>query len=208
MIISRAERMRILVTCFEPFDDSSVNTSQECCRLLPDHIGHIEVTKLTLPVSFARAPQCAADVISEIRPDAVLSLGQAPRDQVCLERVALNLILTSKPDNDGNCPNCQRLIADSFDGVFTIVDVDLLQKRLASCGHTVRVSNSAGLYVCNALYFKLLAQFPNLPILFVHIPKTINFAAQENQIASITPQRVTQVISDILKIMCHTRRAY
>lgn len=191
--------MKILVTCFEPFGDCTLNSSMECCRLLSTRIGSKEVVKQILPVSFARAPQKAAEAILKINPDAVICTGQAPRDKVCLERVALNLIHTSRPDNDGVCPKHQRIATDQPDGIFTNVDVDMLQEKLARACDTTRISNSAGLYVCNALYFHLLAHFPNLPVLFVHIPETVTYYEEENRSGTITSKQVVNILTEIIK---------
>jgi len=44
-----------IVTGFEPFHGDKSNPSWDAVQLLPDHIDHIKLVKLKLPVSYARS---------------------------------------------------------------------------------------------------------------------------------------------------------
>lgn len=156
--------MNILLTAFEPFGGRSSNVSHQMMQALP----HIEgLTKMVLPVSFRRAPAMAVEAVERVKPDLVISLGEAPsRAAVCIERVALNLMHTRTADNDGFSPRQQSIVPGGPDGIFTPVDVDALAAQL-DC----TVSNSAGLYVCNTLYYTLLHRYRHsIPSVFVHFP--------------------------------------
>ncbi|MDE7135406.1 MAG: pyroglutamyl-peptidase I [Muribaculaceae bacterium] len=157
--------MKVLVTYFEPFGDDSINSSEECAKLLPE-----DIETLRLPVSFRRAPQLAITRVEELRPDMVICLGQAVRPVIALERIAINMANAAKPDNDGYCPHSEHIVSGGSDGIFTTYDVDSLAARLRDSGYPCQVSNSAGTYVCNALYYLLLQR--GIPALFVHLPLT------------------------------------
>lgn len=149
--------MKIFFTAFEPFGGRISNVSAQLLEQLPG-------PKALLPVSFRRAPVLALEAVERERPDLVICLGEAAsRTEICLERVALNLMHAQKPDNDGYRPQHQRIIPDAPDGIFTPIDVDTLAAATGSI-----VSNSAGLYVCNALYYTLLHH--RIPTLFIHLP--------------------------------------
>lgn len=169
--------MKVLVTYFEPFGDDSINSSEECAKLLPGNID-----KLRLPVSFRCAPQLAIKRVEELRPDVVICLGQAVRSVIALERIAVNTANAVKPDNDGYCPHSEHIVSGGADGIFTTYDVDTLAARIQDNGCPCQVSNSAGTYVCNALYYHLLQR--GIPALFVHLPLT---PAQARTRSTVTP---------------------
>ena len=165
--------MRVLITGFEPFGGESVNPSGMLAEMLAEGVDGCEVTSRILPVSFRRAPLLAREAIEEIHPDAVLCLGQAGGiDTIHLERRGVNLANAKSPDNDGARPLQQPLIEGAAAHLDTLFPIDTLAARLQHAGHPVTISDSAGLYVCNALYFTLLHHYPSLPILFIHLPYT------------------------------------
>ena len=89
--------MRILLTAFEPFGGAETNISQAVLEGV-----HAEVIKILLPVSFRDAPIVLQQAIREYHPDIVLLLGQCGEEEkIRLERFAVNLMDSSKGDNDG-----------------------------------------------------------------------------------------------------------
>lgn len=162
--------MRILVTCFEPFGRDAVNASREAVGLLPDIVGGHRLEKCVLPVSFVRSPEALARACSEVSPDMILMTGQAPRSEVCLERIAVNWAISSGTDNDGLRATGERIYPGAPDGLFTPLPVDSLASSLSGRGLPARVSNSAGTFVCNRLYYEALHRCAVIPSLFVHVP--------------------------------------
>lgn len=183
--------MRILLSAFQPFGSDLVNAAQIAVDGVAGHIGSHDITKVTVPVSFGRAPLVVEAAIDEVRPDAVVMVGQAPRRAVCLERVALNLMRAKNADNDGFRPIGLPVIADGPAAYFTAVDIDTIVERLQTRGMSVQVSNTAGLYVCNALYYNVLHSHQHTPVLFIHVPKADTLSAGEA--AAI----ITAVISEL-----------
>ena len=81
--------MRLLITAFDPFGGERVNAAAEAVSALPDRIGTVELTKLTVPTEFRRCAAVVAAVVDELLPDAVLCVGQAAgRTDLTPERVA------------------------------------------------------------------------------------------------------------------------
>ena len=93
---------KLLITGFDPFGGESVNPSWEAVKLLPEKIGAFEVTKLQIPTKFSLAAQEILYVAKELKPDVILSVGQAGgRDSITPEVVAINLREASIADNAG-----------------------------------------------------------------------------------------------------------
>jgi len=161
---------RILVTGFKPFLGESINPSALILRELKN--SDAEVETLLLPVSFENAFATLQNHWDSHGPyEGLLMLGQAgERSAICLERVAINWLEASSPDEDGVLPPVgpvmesapSAYISDFFPGAWA--------EALNKLG-PVQVSHSAGAYVCNALYFQTLHHFPqDVAALFTHVP--------------------------------------
>ena len=170
--------MRVLVTAFEPFGRAETNITQSILSQLPDSIADWAIEKVCLPVSFKRAPIVLREVIATFSPDLVIMLGQCPSgENIRLERFAMNMMDSLKADNDGYCPSEQVIYSNAPVAYRTPINIKTIVHHLQEEKLPVVVSNSAGLYVCNRVYYEALHLQQNA--LFVHIPKNfdINTAA-------------------------------
>ena len=170
--------MRVLVTAFEPFGGADSNITQSVLSLLPDSIADWAIEKVCLPVSFKRAPIVLREAIATFSPDLVIMLGQCPSgENIRLERFAMNMMDSQKADNDGYCPSEQVIYSNAPLAYRTPINIKTIVHHLQEEKLPVVVSNSAGLYVCNRVYYEALHLQQNA--LFVHIPKNfdINTAA-------------------------------
>ena len=96
---------KLLITGFEPFGGEKINPSWEAVKLLPDKIGDFELNKIEIPVVFGKAAKTVIKKAEEIKPDAIICVGQAGgRTGVTPEMVAINLRFASITDNEGNQP--------------------------------------------------------------------------------------------------------
>ena len=169
--------MRILITGFEPFGGDAVNSSQETMKAVAcDEFDDIEVVTGILPVSFKRVEKAICGLINETEPDVVIMLGLSGKsDCIKIERVALNLMDSSKGDNDGYIPDEETICPDASPAYFTQMLVKNLRDCLVHKGIPAMVSNSAGLYVCNRTYFAALHHIAttgrNTKAVFIHLPK-------------------------------------
>ncbi len=168
---------RVLVTGFGPFDGQSVNASWLAVEQLPTRwSGPEELIVRELPVSFRGARQVLRAAVAELEPDLVVSVGEAGgRGAVGLERVAVNVIDARIPDVDGSAPVDVPVIAGAPAAFFSTLPVKSCAAAVRETGVPVEVSNTAGLYVCNATFYALqhlLAPRPQVRSGFVHVPRT------------------------------------
>ena len=160
--------VRILVTAFEPFGGSDTNISQRVLDAI-----QADVAKLLLPVSFRRAPEVLNEAIGLLQPDVIIAMGQAAEgDKIRLERLAINMMDSAKGDNDGYLPDEELICPEAPLALKTTLPVKPLCADCINAGLPTMVSNSAGLYVCNRIYFEALRHTTNS--LFVHIPKNMD----------------------------------
>ena len=164
--------MRILITSFEPFGGAVTNITQDILSALPCNIGKAEVIKHCLPVSFQRAPIALREIITEHTPDMLLLLGQCPNgENIRLERFAINMMDSQKADNDGYCPSEEQIYPGAPLAYRTPINIKTIANQLQEQQLPVAISNSAGLYVCNRVYYEALHLHQRA--IFVHVPKNM-----------------------------------
>ena len=165
--------MLILITAFEPFGGAENNITQSVLSLLPDSVADWAIEKVCLPVSFKRAPIMLREAIATYSPDLVIILGQCPAgENIRLERFAINMMDSTKGDNDGYIPSEETIYALQPLALLTPLPVKDLVRLCTDNVQSVQVSHSAGLYVCNRVYYEALYLQQNA--LFVHIPKNFD----------------------------------
>lgn len=163
--------MPILITAFSPFGGDALNASQEILNALPETIGGVRLEKRLLPVSFRSASRLALEAAERLHPEAIVCLGQAAgRDAVTPERVAVNLMDASMPDNDGFQPVDEPVIPNAPAAYFSTLPVKAMVEAMQRVGAPARLSDTAGTYVCNALMFAMLHQTKDVPCGFIHVP--------------------------------------
>ena len=163
----------LLATCFEPFGGEETNASARALGLLPERIGDWSIVKQELPVVFGQAGERCCSLIDVLRPDAVLMLGQAAgRKAVTPELAARNLRWGRIPDNAGRSPKGEPVIPGGEDALFATLPVEDMTEAIKAAGVPGSLSASAGLYVCNDLYYQVLHQLrgTGIPAAFVHVP--------------------------------------
>ena len=167
--------MTILVTAFDPFGGEEVNNSMKVLEALPDRVGGAKLIKRILPTVFGLSARLAQEAAEKLRPDAVVCLGQAAgRKAVTPERVAINLMDASRPDNAGNRPEDEPVIPGGPAAYFSTLPVKAMAAAVRESGVPAAVSCTAGTYVCNSLMYAMLhdaaGKRPDLPCGFVHVP--------------------------------------
>ena len=166
--------MRILITGFEPFGGQSINPSWEVARALDGlHLPQAQVQAIQLPCVFAQAAAQLVRALDEIQPDTVLALGQAEgRSDISLERVAINIMDARIADNAGAQPIDQPVVADGPAAHFSTLPIKLLVARLRAAGFPASVSQTAGTFVCNQVFYALQHALAGRALRsgFVHLP--------------------------------------
>jgi pyroglutamyl-peptidase len=163
---------RALLTAFEPFGEREVNSSERVlAQLRDDAPAGVELHTAVLPVSFTRAWPTLRSSADRVQPDAVVLLGQAARrTRVEVERVAVNIADTTTPDNDGARPSGEQVVAGGPPAHLATAPVQELVVRMRAAGVPAGVSDSAGTYVCNHVYYLALQHLRPRPVVFVHLP--------------------------------------
>ena len=179
--------MKILVTGFEPFGNSSLNSSQMLVDSLAQmNFSSVECQAAILPVDQERGPASLLAAVESCQPDTVLSFGLAMgRAKISLERVALNLMDYRIPDNAGNQASDQPIIPGGPAAYFSTLPVRRLFNSLQENGIPVELSLSAGAYLCNQVFYFLLHEITihQKPIRagFIHLPALPKQAAESQQ---------------------------
>jgi pyroglutamyl-peptidase len=147
----------LLVTGFEPFGGERVNPSADVARALHGRtIGSAPVVGVVLPCVFGAAIDAMRTALDTHRPQLVLALGLAAgREGFTLERIAINLADTRIADNADAQPIDVPVIARGPAAYFTTLPIKVMVSALREAGHTAAVSNSAGTFVCNHVFYGL-----------------------------------------------------
>ncbi len=169
--------MTILLTAFDPFGGEGENASQRALEALPEDIPGARLEKLLLPTVFRASGELAIRAAEGIRPDAILSLGQAGgRRALTPERIAVNLMDARIPDNAGFRPADEPVVPGGPAAYFSTLPVKAMVRGMEAAGVPAMVSNSAGTFVCNSLMYTLLhwafSRSPHTRCGFLHLPLT------------------------------------
>ena len=158
--------MKALVTGFDAFGGDKVNPSSLAVGRLKKRIGGIVVHTAELPTSYAQSAERAARRRStKVQPDIVLCVGQAGgRTELCLERVAINVQDARIRDNDGKQPIDRPVVKDGPAAHFATLPIKACVAEMRKAGLPAAVSNTAGTFVCNHIFYALMDIAPSHPI--------------------------------------------
>lgn len=166
----------VLLTAFEPFDGHQVNASWLAAeQVARTWSADTPLVVELLPVSFARAPAVLAEALARHTPAVVLATGEAGgRARVGVERVAVNVVDATIPDADGWQPVDEPVLPGGPVGHWSGLPVRACVDAVARTGLPVEVSGTAGGYVCNAVFYHLMAAVEGTDVRagFVHLPRT------------------------------------
>lgn len=187
----------ILLTGFEPFGDHSTNPSAEAVRLAAEVLSQrgIRARAEILPVTFEGSSMALEHLVKGSGPERdqeqeqsqewelIVCVGVAGgRDKVSLERVAINVDDARIPDNDGAAPVDEPIVPGGPAAYFSRLPLKRGLLAIQDTGVPVEVSNSAGTYVCNHVFYELmhlLRNRPDVPAGFVHVPVAKNISEHD-----------------------------
>ena len=167
--------MKVLVTGFTPFGGEQINPSWEAVKHLPERIGEMTITKREIPTEFDAACAALRAAMDELRPDAVLSVGQyGGANGIRVERVAVNLRDARIADNAGAKPVDEPAVPGAPDAYFATLPTRRIIEKLRERDIPAQLSYSAGTFVCNNLLYCALHEsaqkFLATRCGFVHVP--------------------------------------
>ncbi|MCQ4041955.1 pyroglutamyl-peptidase I [Streptantibioticus rubrisoli] len=167
---------RVLLTGFEPFGGERVNPSwQAVWRLAAAPPDGCDATAVQLPCVFGAALDTLRAAVERTDPEVVVCVGQAGgRADLTVERMAVNVNDAVIPDNAGRQPIDAPVVGGGPVGYFATLPVKACVAAARTAGVPASVSQTAGTYVCNHVFYGLMhliaTQRPAVRGGFVHIP--------------------------------------
>lgn len=200
----------ILLTGFDPFAGESINPSWEAVRALDgEYIHGHRIVAHRLPVAFDASRTLLDELIASINPALVLCVGQAGgRAQLSIERVAINIADARIPDNSGDCPIDAPLVDGAPAAYFSNLPIKAMLDGLRAAGIPAEISQTAGTYVCNAVFYGLMHGLQARAGVrggFVHIPYLPLQAAAHPGAPSLSQDIVVAALRIILGVAVTTR---
>lgn len=194
----------ILLTGFAPFGGETGNPSWDAVVPLGGkRIGGHRIVVRQLPVEFGASLQVLQSAIRESKPALVLCMGLAGgRAQVSLERVAINVDDARIPDNADACPIDTPIVADGPAAYFTTLPIKAMLVALRAAGIPAEVSQTAGTYVCNHVFYGLMHALrarPGVRAGFIHVPYAPDQAARHPGAPSLPVEAVTAALRIALR---------
>ncbi len=170
-----ANSKKILLTGFEPFGGSTVNPSISACRRLEGkRVDGFEIVVGEIPLRFHEIRSAIEEHIARLDPAAVICTGQSSRALISLERMAINVADARIPYNCGTHPVDECLNGEGPAAYFSALPLREILKAVKEAGVPVGISNSAGTFGCNQIFYHLMDYRSRLgleiPAGFIHVP--------------------------------------
>ena len=168
----------VLVTGFEPFGGEDINPSWMAAQALHGRAvaGH-RLIGAQLPCVFGQALDALRSLLDRHRPALVICTGQAAgRSALSLERIAINVNDARIPDNATAQPVDTPVVAGAPAAYFTSLPIKAMLSGLLDEGINAEVSQTAGTFVCNHVFYGLMHELATRHKLrrtrggFIHIP--------------------------------------
>lgn len=165
----------VLLAGFEPFGGESVNPSELAVRALDGRtIARHRIVALGLPCVFGDALDVLRREVKRVRPALVVCVGQAAgRSALAIERVAINVDDAPIADNAGARPIDRVIAARGPVAYWSTLPIKSIVRALRAAGLPAEVSQTAGTFVCNHVFYglmRLLRRMPGTRGGFVHVP--------------------------------------
>lgn len=200
----------VLLTGFQPFGGEQVNPSWQAVSALHGaRIAGHRVVARELPVAFGTSLKVLRAALKETQPSLVICVGQAGgRAQLSLERVAINVDDARIPDNAGQQPIDVPVVADGPAAYFSTLPIKAMREALRGAGFPVEVSQTAGTYVCNHVFYGLLHALRRQRVVragFIHIPYSPAQASMHAGASSVAVETVTEALRLAVQVALKTR---
>lgn len=190
---------KVLITGFGPFGGATINPALEAVKKLDGvQLKGGEIVTCEIPVTRFEAIEAVIAAIEIHKPNFVITVGQATgRNSISPERVAINIDDFRIADNAGNQPIDEPIEEDGPDAYFTTLPIKAITRALQEKGIPCQVSNSAGTFVCNHVFYGVQHFLRDTDIGhgFIHIP-----LLPEQAISTSQPSMSLACIVEGLKI--------
>ena len=169
---------KILLTGFDAFGGALLNPSWLAANALHGRqiAGH-RVVSAQLSTVFGESLHRLQTLLHQHQPALVMCVGQAGgRRAISLERVAINVNDAPLADNAGAQPVDTPVVPGAPTAYFTTLPIKAMLASLQRAGVAAEVSQTAGTFVCNHVFFGLMHELATQSPLrhtrggFVHVP--------------------------------------
>lgn len=195
--------MTIIVTGFGPFLSHSQNPTIEVLKRLPKTLNGHSIIPVELPVEYDTCFSHLEPFIETLKPHAIVLLGLAAKSQtIRLERFAMNLKDSQHPDTAGQECRDQVILPNGPLAYSSTLPLREFERELTKYDIPVSISNSAGLYVCNNLFYHTMHYINNKDLAyqagFIHVPETEPTTTAPMSLATIVDAviRILQILSN------------
>jgi pyroglutamyl-peptidase len=148
----------VLVTGFDPFGGAAINPSLMAAQALHGRLvaGH-RLIGAQLPTVFGDSLLHLRELLHRHRPALVVCTGQAAgRAALSLERIAINVNDAHIADNAGAQPVDTPVVPGGPAAYFTSLPIKAMLVSLIAEGINAEVSQTAGTFVCNHVFYGLM----------------------------------------------------
>lgn len=169
---------KVLLTGFDPFGGAALNPSWLAVKALHGRkvLGR-HLVAAQLPTVFDASLRTLQALLHQHRPELVICVGQAGgRNAISFERVAINVNDAPLTDNAGARPIDTPVVSGAPVAYFTGLPIKAMFDALRRAGVAAEVSQTAGTFVCNHVFYGLMHELATQPALqharggFVHVP--------------------------------------
>lgn len=169
--------MKTLVTGFGPFDVFSFNPSEK----IAEHLSkRNNVDHRILPVEYGSSSADLLKHLEEFDPDVVLSFGlNGTIGHIAVEEIAVNLRASEVADNSGKIKDDEMISNDGPLALRSLLPVGKIVDVLRNSSIPARRSYSAGVYICNEVFYTSLEWAVENRRLagFIHVPMATEMIA-------------------------------
>jgi pyroglutamyl-peptidase len=149
---------KVLLTGFDPFGGNRINPALEAVKRLEGiKIGEHQIEIREIPTVYGRSIDVLIAAIEEFNPEVVICVGQAGgRPAITPERIAINVNDARIADNEGKQWYDTPVIQGGPTAYWSTLPIKLMVKEMQDKGIQASISNSAGTFVCNHLFYGLM----------------------------------------------------
>jgi pyroglutamyl-peptidase len=158
-----------------------------------------QVIAAKLPCIFSQSLPELHRLLQSHQPQIVLALGQADgRSDFSIERIAINVCDARIPDNEGVQPVDVAVVPEGPAAYFSTLPIKKLATSLKTQGFPAAISQTAGTFVCNQVFYGLQHALLGRDVLsgFVHVPLTPLQASQRT--GATLPSMSTEALKEAL----------
>ena len=193
----------LLLSGFGPFDDVTDNPSWLSVEPLGDTmIEGYDVRTVQIPVVWDEAHTKFFEQYDKFHPAIAIGSGIAVGDTtIRLESTAVNI--ASGTDEAGVAKNKAKINESGPDKYSSLLPLQNLLDDLKAQSFPVRITSSAGTFLCNYLFYGIMARVEQEPASrhvlggFIHVPET----------TSLAPAQMTEAWKVVIKTLATYRKS-